>query len=150
MFLHFVHSCLFIILRSEVPNTKAPQSGHGHWSTCIGWGSVWVSRQLLRERSSYATLCGQLCLPLPLGECVGLTSVAPGKVLICHTLWSVAPTPSPSKMRHVLMLACTCGGKKQQSESSQLWSLTFIRPLSFRGEQVITLHPKYKHFSLVT
>ena len=28
------------------------------------------------------------------GECVGLTSIAPGKVLICHTLQSVAPTPS--------------------------------------------------------
>ena len=28
------------------------------------------------------------------GECVGLTSVAPGKVFVCHTLQSVAPTPS--------------------------------------------------------
>ena len=82
-FLHFVHMCLFIILRSEVPNTKAPRSGRGHLSTCVGWGSVWVSRPLLRERSSYATLCGRLCLP-----------------------------PSPSEMRHVLVLACTSGGKK--------------------------------------
>ena len=46
------------------------------------------------------------------GECVGLTSVALGKVLLCHTLRSIAPTPSPSEMRHVLVLACTCGGKK--------------------------------------
>ena len=34
--------------------------------------------------------------PTPVGECVGLTSVNPGKVLLCHTLWSVVPTPSPS------------------------------------------------------
>ena len=72
--------------------------------------------------------CVARCLtPRPLvhlrrvGECVGLMSIAPGKVLICHTLRSVAPTPSPSKMRHVLMLACTCGRKKNgKSESSQL------------------------------
>ena len=79
-FLHFVHSCLFIILRSEVPNTKAPK-----WP----WPLVHL-----------------------VGECVGLTSVALGKVLLCHTLRSVVPTPSPSEMRHVLVLACTCGGKK--------------------------------------
>ena len=39
--------------------------------------------------------------------------------------------------------------KTVKSESSQLWSLTFIRPLSFIGEQVIMLHPKRRHFSLV-
>ena len=65
--------------------------------------------------------CVARCLtPRPLvhlrrvGECVGLTFVAPGKVPICHTLRSVASTPSPSKMRHVLMLACTCGGKQKR------------------------------------
>ena len=72
--------------------------------------------------------CVARCLtPRPLvhlrrvGECVGLTSVAPGKVLVSHTLRSIAPTPSPSEMRHVLVLACTCGGKKNgKGESSQL------------------------------
>ena len=52
------------------------------------------------------------------GECVGLTSVAPGKVLLCHTLWLVALTPSPSKMRHILVLVCTCGEKKNGKSES--------------------------------
>ena len=48
--------------------------------------------------------CVVRCLtPRPLvhlrrvGECVGLTSVALGKVLICHTLRSVAPTLPPQR-----------------------------------------------------
>ena len=70
--------------------------------------------------------CVARCLtPRPLvhlrrvGECVGLTSVAPGKVLICHTLRSVAPTPSPSKMRHILVLACTCVAEKKTVKVSR-------------------------------
>ena len=39
--------------------------------------------------------------------------------------------------------------KKGKSEWSQLWSLIFIRLLSFIGEQVIMLHPKRRRFSLV-
>ena len=88
-------------------------------------GSAIIFRMFLINIFTLCTLmfvhyfCIARCLtPRPLvhlrrvGECVGLTSVALGKVLVCHTLRLIVPTPSPSEMRHVLVLACTCGGKK--------------------------------------
>ena len=40
--------------------------------------------------------------------------------------------------------------KTVKGESSQLQSVTFIHLLSFRGIQVIVLHPKRRRFSQVT
>ena len=40
--------------------------------------------------------------------------------------------------------------KMVKSELSQLWLLTFIRPLSFIGEQVIMLHPKCRDAQGIT
>ena len=70
--------------------------------------------------------CIARCLtPTPLvhlrrvGECVGLTSIAPGKVLICHTLRSVVPTPSPSKMRGMSLCWCVCVAEKKMVKVSR-------------------------------
>ena len=90
---------------------------------------MFLIKTFLHFVHSCSLFCVARCLtPWPLvhlhrvGECVGLTSIALGKVLFCHTLWSIAPSPSPSEMRHVLVLACTCGRKKKtvKGESSQL------------------------------